>query len=374
MINTFISVNYSYKYALFLSQPKSWVKWAIIDLHDYISYFLINVLIVVFVYSAYCLLKQQKSHNNLYYDYSGRIVKVYDYYVKNIIFIKKYTMFKLEDFCHAPRIEFFWTIVPLIMLAFMGWPSFKTLYSVEQLVDPLHTVIVVGNQWYWSYAYNDFDVVSDIVLELDSKENLEEIKRKGVKKVLDGTDIVLAIEILRSFDKKAFFQFLSKNLRGYEESKIAYDCVIMAEEDLPLGYPRLLSTDQVLVLPSHAAIRLIITSSDVIHSWALPSHGIKMDAVPGRINQINFLTSFWGTYWGQCSELCGINHGFMPIEVRVIPLNDYFDYLRLNVSYRLDKLVPIVEILFHFYFIYLKHKAFEKRFCSVFEYYMSEDI
>ena len=360
----FRTVDYSNSFEIYFSKPKSWVLWAILDLHDYISYFLINVLVVVLVFAAYCLLIQQSSSNFLIKNYENG--KTLNYFSKSREFIKKYHKFKLEDFCHAPRIEFFWTVVPLIMLAFMGWPSFKTLYAVEQLVDPLHSVVVVGNQWYWSYGYSDFDIISNLILELDTKENMDMLKEYTIKKFA-GDNIVLYIELNRAFKNKDLFQLISKYFRDYEESKIMYDCVIIADEDLPKGYPRLLSTDQVLILPSHTIVRLMITSNDVIHSWALPSHGIKMDAVPGRINQVNFITSFWGTYWGQCSELCGINHGFMPIEVRVLPMNDYFDYIRLNTSYRVDKFIPLLEALTELYLRYLSYKLKEDDYCFWFD-------
>ena len=352
--NLFLCVNYSNKYQIYFSQPKSWVIWAIIDLNDYISYFLINILIIVPVITAVCIIIQQN-----YLNIKGKKE-----------FIKSYYKNKLEEFNHAPWVEFGWTIIPLIMLAFMGWPSFKALYAVEQLIDPLHTIVIIGNQWYWSYIYSDFDIISDIILELDSKKKIEEFKKIAFKSIEFNEALVLQIEVEKAWKNKEFFQFLSKNLRVYEESKIMYDCVILAEDDLPLGYPRMLSTDQVLILPSHAAVRLLITSNDVIHSWALPSHGIKSDAIPGRINQINFLTSFWGTYWGQCSELCGINHGFMPIEVRVIPMNDYFDYIRLNVSYRLDKFIPLIQTYVNFYIIYLKNKLIEEKYCFFFDKFL----
>jgi len=368
--NLFQTVDYSNKFEIYFSKPKSWVLWAILDLHDYISYFLINVLVVVLVFAAYCLLIQQSNSNFLIKDYENN--KILNKFSESKEFIKKYHKFRLEDFCHAPRVEFFWTIVPLIMLAFMGWPSFKTLYAVEQLVDPLHSVVVVGNQWYWSYGYSDFDIISNLILELDTKENMDMLKEYTIKKFA-GDNIVLYIELNRAFKNKDLFQLISKYFRDYEESKIMYDCVIISDEDLPKGYPRLLSTDQVLILPSHTIVRLMITSNDVIHSWALPSHGIKMDAVPGRINQVNFITSFWGTYWGQCSELCGINHGFMPIEVRVLPMNDYFDYIRLNTSYRVDKFIPLLEALTELYLTYLSYKLKEDDYCFWFDTFQDDE-
>ena len=167
---------------------------------------------------------------------------------------------------------------------------------------------------------------------------------------------------------------MSKYLRRFEESKINYDCVIISDENLPKGYPRLLSTDQVLVLPTYVSIRLLVTSIDVIHSWALPSHGIKMDAIPGRVNQINFLVQTVGTYWGQCSELCGINHGFMPVEVRVLPLDDYLTYIALNISFRQDKLLLVVEKFFEAYILRENKKFMEKIIMSSIEGNIIDEI
>lgn len=115
------------------------------------------------------------------------------------------------------------------------------------------------------------------------------------------------------------FQFAKKNFTRF----LSLDSSPISDGDLPRGYPRMLTVDQPLILPANCEIRLLITSMDVIHSWAVPAFGIKMDAIPGRINQVIFKTGFCGTSWGQCSEICGVNHSYMPIEVRVIEMSDY---------------------------------------------------
>lgn len=245
----------------------------------------------------------------------------------------------------------------------MGWPSFRVLYAMEQLIDPLHTVFVVGNQWYWTYQYSDFDLVSDLVFQLDVAKKLVNFKNDAFfAMVYEENNILSDKEVKKEFNKKNFIQYLSKKLRTYEESKIIYDSVIVSDENLPKNYPRILSTDQVLVLPTYTSIRLLVTSTDVIHSWALPSHGLKMDAIPGRMNQIPFLSTFWGNYWGQCSELCGINHGFMPIEVKIMSLPDYMDYIRLNISFRFDKFIPLIENFTKHFIIFSKNKFIESKF------------
>jgi len=332
-------VDYTNKYAFYLNNPKTWTFWAMIDLHDYLMFFLINILIIVLCFTAVCLLQQKNFSNKAW--------------------VLLHHKSKLSRFSHAPLLEFFWTLLPAFLLVVMGWPSFRVLFSMEQLIDPFNTVIILGNQWYWTYQYSDFDLASEIIVQLDSKRQLVQFKAQALLIANLDYNLVTQEDAKKNFKNRHFFQHLSKHLRKFEESKFIYDAVIIPDEDLPLGYPRLLCTDQVLVLPAYASMRLLITSSDVIHSWALPSHGIKMDAVPGRVNQVAFMTNCWGTYWGQCSELCGINHGFMPIEVRVIPMIDYVDYLKLNISFREDKLVPAVENFLMYYLKYSKIKSEE---------------
>ncbi len=339
----FLCVDYTNKNQYYFTKPQSWVFWALIDLHDYMMFFLINILVIVLVFAFICLTHQQKLLKR-----------------KNIV--NDYINFKLQRFNHAPLLEFFRTVVPTALLFIMGWPSFKVLYAMEQLIDPYHTIIIIGNQWYWTYQYSDFDIVSDIMIQLDSSKNVLELLSLSSILLNENQEM-----IKKAFNSKFFIQKLAEYLRNFEESKIIYDCVIISDENLPLGYPRMLSTDQVLVLPAYVSIRLLITSSDVIHSWALPSHGIKMDAIPGRVNQVVFLGLGWGTFWGQCSESCGINHGFMPIEVRVLPLADYLAYISLNVSFRYDKLIPVIEQFLIAFVKYETIKLRQKMFLANFE-------
>ena len=102
---------------------------------------------------------------------------------------------------------------------------------------------------------------------------------------------------------------------------------MIEEEDLKEGQPRLLAVDNVVVVPVNKVVKVLITANDVLHAWALPSFGVKRDAMPGRINETWFKAEKVGTYYGQCSELCGIKHAFMPIEVRVVSDEDYQDWL-----------------------------------------------
>ena len=160
---------------------------------------------------------------------------------------------------HGTTIELVWTIVPSLILITIAVPSFALLYSMDEIIDPAITLKVVGHQWYWSYEYSDYN--------------------------------------------------------SSEDDTIAFDSYMIAEDDLELGQLRLLEVDNRVVLPINTHIRVLITSTDVIHAWAIPSLGIKCDAYPGRLNQVNTFIKREGIFHGQCSELCGVNHGFMPIVV-----------------------------------------------------------
>lgn len=337
----FLAVNYFNKYTVYFSYPKSWVMWAIIDLHDYMMFFIINIFLVVFIYMCLILFAQQN-------------------FFLNINFLKKYVVLNVKDYNDEPLLEFIWTFLPALLLAVMSWPSFTLLYAMEQLIDPFHTVIITGNQWYWTYQYSDFDVISDIIIQLDSAAGINYINKIAWKEYALIDENFFPLD--NDFELFDLIQFIGKHARKYENTQLVYDSIIITDDNLPAGYPRLLCTDQVLVLPANVSIRLLITSSDVIHSWALPSHGIKMDAIPGRVNQVPFLTPFWGTYWGQCSELCGINHGFMPIEVRVVCLEDYLSFIKLNISYKYDKFIPLIRNLIASYILYLKENFISKRY------------
>jgi len=139
---------------------------------------------------------------------------------------------------------------------------------MDEMIDPALTLKVVGHQWYWSYEFSDY-------VTLDGGENLD------------------------------------------------FDSYMLALGDLTLGNLRLLEVDNRVVLPINTHIRIIVTAADVLHSWAIPSFGLKVDACPGRLNQTSLFIKREGTYYGQCGEICGVNHGFMPIVVKAVDLDSY---------------------------------------------------
>nr|YP_009180574.1 cytochrome c oxidase subunit II [Calameuta filiformis]ALM04130.1 cytochrome c oxidase subunit II [Calameuta filiformis] len=151
-------------------------------------------------------------------------------------------------------IELIWTFIPMIILFFMAFPSIKILYLMDEIFSPVITIKCMGHQWYWSYEYSDF-------------------------------------------------------------SNIEFDSFMIPTEELNNNEFRLLDVNNRMVIPFNTYIRLLISSVDVIHSWTIPAVGIKVDATPGRINQASLLTIRPGLYYGQCSEICGANHSFMPIVI-----------------------------------------------------------
>jgi cytochrome c oxidase subunit 2 len=157
---------------------------------------------------------------------------------------------------HNTPLEVIWTIVPVIILVLIAIPSFRLLFTELDVPTPDLTIKATGKQWYWSYAYPD-------------------------------------------------------------NGNFEFDSLIVAEKDLKADQPRLLTVDNEMVVPVNKVVHVLVTGADVIHSFSVPSFGIKIDAVPGRINDTWFKATIQGTFHGQCSELCGKDHAFMPITVRV---------------------------------------------------------
>jgi len=188
--------------------------------------------------------------------------------IKNFSSTKSSIVYKYLN--HGTMIELIWTITPALILIAIAFPSFKLLYALDEVIDPAVTIKVNGHQWFWSYEYSD--------MIDDNGETID------------------------------------------------FDSYMLPDADLQLGEFRLLEVDNKLVVPSETHIRFIVTGTDVIHDWAVPSLGIKIDAVPGRLNQTSALIDREGFFYGQCSEICGVWHGFMPIVVRSVSLEDFFNW------------------------------------------------
>jgi cytochrome c oxidase subunit 2 len=185
-----------------------------------------------------------------------------------------------KKFTHSSLLEIIWTIVPAIFLVFIAIPSFSLLYSLDEIVDPTITLKIIGHQWYWSYEYSDFATISN-------------------------------------------------------GESLSFDSYMINSTDLTLGTLRLLEVDNRVMLPINTHIRLLISSADVIHSWAVPSFGIKIDATPGRLSQTSIFIKREGVFYGQCSEICGVNHGFMPIVVKGLSISEFTKW----ISFKIDNLI-----------------------------------
>nr|YP_002317210.1 cytochrome c oxidase subunit II [Aulichthys japonicus]BAG83082.1 cytochrome oxidase subunit 2 [Aulichthys japonicus]BBU25673.1 cytochrome c oxidase subunit 2 [Aulichthys japonicus] len=162
----------------------------------------------------------------------------------------------------SQEIEIIWTILPAIILILIALPSLRILYLMDEVNNPLLTIKAVGHQWYWSYEYTDYE-------------------------------------------------------------DLGFDAYMIPTQDLTPGQFRLMEADHRMVIPAESPIRVLVSADDVLHSWAVPSLGIKMDAVPGRLNQTAFIASRPGIFYGQCSEICGANHSFMPIVVEAVPMTHF---------------------------------------------------
>lgn len=166
---------------------------------------------------------------------------------------------------HNTLLEVVWTLLPVLILVIIGIPSLKLMFFASKIENADMTIKAIGRQWYWSYEY--------------------------------------------------------------PEQKFQFDSLMIEEKDLKPGQLRLLDVDNPIVVPVGKTVRVIVTSDDVLHSFAVPALGVKKDAVPGRLNETWFRIEKEGTYYGQCSELCGVKHGFMPIAVKVVSQEQYDEWL-----------------------------------------------
>lgn len=165
-------------------------------------------------------------------------------------------------------LEIVWTIVPAIILVLIAFPSLKLLYLMDEVMDPALTIKAIGHQWYWSYEYSD-----------------------------------------------------------YQTETLEFDSYMVPTSDLNKGDFRLLEVDNRLVVPINTHVRVLVTGADVLHSFAVPALAVKMDAIPGRLNQTGFFIKRPGVFYGQCSEICGANHSFMPIVIEAVSLDKYINWV-----------------------------------------------
>jgi len=264
------------KNQLSFQDPASPIAEGIIDLHNTIFFWLIFIFVPVVVIFIRILQKSDDIWEN---PTAHGIIKRN----ASIIYTK---------IVHGTILEIIWTITPTIILILIAIPSFGLIYAMDTIIDPDFTIKVIGNQWYWAYElnYRSF-LLGDLAdLYIPTYNKGEKFK-------------AIALE--------SSWKLWSHNVKNY-----LFDSYTLTEAALSKTKGiRLLSVDTPVFLPLQQNIRCLITSTDVLHSFALPSLGVKLDATPGRLGSIALFIERPGQYFGQCSELCGVQHGFMSIEV-----------------------------------------------------------
>ena len=208
----------------------------------------------------------QDLHSFILYIITGIVAVVFGLIVYVTLRYNAKSNITPKKFSNNVAIEIIWTIIPVIILVVIAIPSFQVLKKAEVIPHCDITIKIVGHQWYWHYSYPD-------------------------------------------------------------NGEFGFDSYMIADEDLKPGDLRLFAVDNRLVIPENTNIRFLITGADVIHSFAIPAFGIKTDAIPGRTNETWVRATEKGVYYGQCSELCGANHGFMPIAVQVVSKKEFVEWL-----------------------------------------------
>nr|YP_009890452.1 cytochrome c oxidase subunit II [Erromyzon sinensis]QKN19324.1 cytochrome c oxidase subunit 2 [Erromyzon sinensis] len=206
-----------------------------------------------------------------FHDHALMIVFLISTLVLYIIVAMVSTKLTNKYILDSQEIEIVWTVLPAVILILIALPSLRILYLMDEINDPHLTIKAMGHQWYWSYEYTDYE-------------------------------------------------------------SLGFDSYMVPTQDLTPGQFRLLETDHRMVVPMESPIRVLVSAEDVLHSWAVPSLGVKMDAVPGRLNQTAFIASRPGVFYGQCSEICGANHSFMPIVVEAVPLTHFENWSTLMLE------------------------------------------
>nr|AOY40087.1 cytochrome c oxidase subunit 2 [Scolytinae sp. BMNH 1043104] len=207
----------------------------------------------------------------MFHDHTLLILIIVTILVGQMMLSMLFNKFINRFLLEGQTIEMIWTILPAMILIIIALPSLRLLYIMDENLNPMITIKTIGHQWYWSYEYSDY-------------KNIE------------------------------------------------FDSYMLPMNDLKKSSFRLLDVDNRLVIPFNTQVRILTSSSDVIHSWAIPSLGVKIDSVPGRLNQSNLMINRPGLLFGQCSEICGANHSFMPITIESISPVFFIKWMSSNLS------------------------------------------
>nr|YP_010035824.1 cytochrome c oxidase subunit II [Brontispa longissima]QQQ89065.1 cytochrome c oxidase subunit II [Brontispa longissima]UAJ48106.1 cytochrome c oxidase subunit II [Brontispa longissima]URQ17578.1 cytochrome c oxidase subunit 2 [Brontispa longissima] len=202
-----------------------------------------------------------------FHDHTLLILLIITVLVGQLLINLMFNKFTHRFLLEGQTIELIWTILPALTLIFIAIPSLRLIYIIDEINNPALSIKTIGHQWYWSYEYSDF-------------------------------------------------------------KEIEFDSYMIPTNEMKNFSFRLIDVDNRLVIPFKTQIRLLVTSNDVIHSWTIPSFGMKIDATPGRLNQISISSSRPGLFFGQCSEICGTNHSFMPIVIESIAPSNFINWVK----------------------------------------------
>jgi heme/copper-type cytochrome/quinol oxidase subunit 2 len=314
--------------------PSSPIMEGIVDLHNHIFFFLILIFVFVFWLFTHILWRfwwAVRTANG------GPLAD-------------RRSLVALRHLNHSTNLEIVWTLVPSLILVAVAIPSFALLYAMDEVLEPTLTLKAVGHQWYWSYQYSNCIAPLHYV-PLDHPElTPQSLWDRVWFNASLFTHLLLADPDVAPppvgprpdgpLDSVWFRDWWTRRLvaakvtealsapvtlaAGPSLPTVAFDSYMLAEDELRAsGDYRLLEVDEPVVLPTQTHLRLLVTAEDVIHSFALPAAGVKLDAVPGRLNQQGLFLNRQGTFYGQCSELCGVNHGFMPIVVKGVSMKEF---------------------------------------------------
>nr|YP_010725868.1 cytochrome c oxidase subunit II [Nihonogomphus semanticus]WDY83470.1 cytochrome c oxidase subunit 2 [Nihonogomphus semanticus] len=204
---------------------------------------------------------------NYFHDHTMMVLLIITVLVAYVMGSMLFNVNVNRNLLDGQKIETAWTVLPVFVLVIIAMPSLRLLYLLDEVSDPSITLKTVGHQWYWSYEYSDFN-------------------------------------------------------------HIEFDSYMIPYKETESNGFRLLEVDNRTVLPMQTQVRMLVTAADVLHSWTVPTLGVKVDATPGRLNQTSFFTNRPGLFFGQCSEICGANHSFMPIMIESVTTKSFINWIQ----------------------------------------------
>lgn len=301
---------------MYFQNPNSVYAEEIFDLHDFVMYFIIIILVAVtWILLGIIISKPVIAHK----------------YIK-----------------HGGTIEIVWTLIPAVILLIIAVPSLTLVYLQEVIPMPALSVKAIGYQWYWGYEYSDFCEIPETYnpSEYTYQENTgtylyqKIVNNLDLRLLLGREQLFLSTSVDQSDPQEVemvnYLLQAQKALTEYSLPEqfpvLEYQSYMLPASDLEEGQLRMLEVDNRLVLPVDCVIKLIGTGGDVIHDFAVPSLGIKLDCIPGKLSQTGIWADRESIVFGQCSELCGPGHGEMPIAIEIVPLNEFLDWANEQLS------------------------------------------